>query len=393
MNKRTLSILLIMSILLMTLSACSAQSVSDGLSVMMGKKEVVQEIPMYAQEDLPDPVQTLVYDESFDHGGYYYQHLSDLDKTIYQALYNCFIDHASDTELYDVNDKQIIQAYKSVIFDHPEIFYVDGYQLEVYSASDVEIKTVFRPNYTKPAEDLEAIKIAIDNYENNIMQNADTSTPFTTVRSIYDYIITHTHYNLTASELSNLCSVVINGEAVCDGYAKATMYYCRQAGVECIVVPGYIRTTGTAHLWNAVKIDDLWYYIDTTWGDEDFENNQRTPEVRYDYLCVSQDQLNGTHQFEDFIAPPLCVANEANYYYQTGHVVTECSDQQLGSMFAGIETSTTIAFACADKKVYQQVEDYLVSQKQVFNYLPSKKVNVGYVTNPNVMSFTFWLRE
>lgn len=372
---------------LILLTACSPGNISDGLSVMVGKKQVAEDA--FVSPDQDTGLKTLVYDEDFDAGGYYYKHLSDIDKTVYQAIYNCVSESISDTTMRDITDSQIIRAYKSVIFDHPEIFYVDGYQIEKYTGADN--KTVFRPNYTKPPDEIPNIQAQIDAYEASIKSGADLSTSFTTVRSIYDYIITHTTYNIMATDLSNLCSV-INGQAVCDGYAKATMYFCNKFGIECIVVPGYIRSSGTAHLWNAVKIDDLWYFIDVTWGDEDFQNDQATPEVRYDYLCVSQEQINGTHQLEDFISPPACVSSEANYYYQTGRVITVMDKQQLDATFANIETNTAVSFACADQKIYQQVEDYLIMQKHIFDYMPSKKVNVGYVTNPNVMSYTFWIR-
>ena len=375
--------------MLMALTACSPRSVADGLSVMMGDKQAVENTTAYQDQFVEIPTQTLVYDEGFDNGGYYYVHLSDQEKGVYQVLYTCLKEHTDTCDVSQITNQQINRAYKSIIFDHPEIFYVDGYQLEQFTGDPI---ITFRPNYTKTVEEIPEIQARIDQYAKDILKTADRSSTFGAVRSIYDYVITHTQYNVTASELSNLCSVVINGEAVCDGYSKAIMYFCNLYGIDCIVVPGYIRSTGTSHLWNAVKIDGMWYFLDATWGDEDFENDQRTPEVRYDYLCVSEDQLSGTHQFEDFIAPPMCTSTDANYYYQTGRIVTACDPNQLVNMFVGIETNTSISFACSDQQVYQQVEDFLISNKHVFDFLSSRKLNVGFVTNPNVMSFTFWIR-
>ena len=61
--------------------------------------------------------------------------------------------------------------------------------------------------------------------------------------------------------------------------------------------------TGEAHAWNLVKCDGEYYYVDTTWGDPVFlqeENALETigNEITYDYLCCSDDELLKTHTLE-----------------------------------------------------------------------------------------------
>ena len=53
-------------------------------------------------------------------------------------------------------------------------------------------------------------------------------------------------------------SVFFDGRAVCAGYADAFYYLANLAGVDCIWVHG------GDHGWNAVKLDDSWYFVDST---------------------------------------------------------------------------------------------------------------------------------
>ena len=310
--QKAVSVSLVASML--TLSACSTQGVIDGIDVMLGKKEVVSQTNEQALTPVvvQDASQTLTINENFSHGGYYYDKLSDVQKSIYIALYDTFVSYGKECHLGDNDAEQIAIVYKSIVFDHPEIFYIDGFQLE-YFKSEIPYY-IFKPNYTKTPDEIELTKDKIDVYVNTalcaINNNGDE---YAILQQIYEYIITTTRYDMSAPDLSSIVSVMCNGRAVCEGYAKTTMYLLQQYGIQCTVVPGYIRKNGTAHLWNAAKINGQWYYIDTTWGDEDFENDRNAPEVRYDYLCVSEEYLAGSHQIDAFVDMPKCVSMDDNY--------------------------------------------------------------------------------
>ena len=62
--------------------------------------------------------------------------------------------------------------------------------------------------------------------------------------------------------------------AVCQGYAMLFKKMCTIAGVECEIVPGYVRTefyeVGTPgnldHAWNVIHINGAYYLVDATWA-------------------------------------------------------------------------------------------------------------------------------
>ncbi len=57
---------------------------------------------------------------------------------------------------------------------------------------------------------------------------------------------------------------LMEGEAVCQGYAYAFKLLCDKAGIPCWIVTGYYREP---HAWNYVWLDGAYYQVDVTWDD------------------------------------------------------------------------------------------------------------------------------
>lgn len=60
---------------------------------------------------------------------------------------------------------------------------------------------------------------------------------------------------------------ILDGQAVCDGYAGAVLLMCREVGLPCIKVKGQAR--GVNHAWNLVYLRDegMWLHLDVTSND------------------------------------------------------------------------------------------------------------------------------
>ena len=84
------------------------------------------------------------------------------------------------------------------------------------------------------------------------------------------------------------------GSAVCDGYARAYMYLCRRAGLECYYEDGLstLEDDNTGHAWNVVYLDGSDgvrrpYYVDVTWADSS-DNTER-------YFLKGYPNFSDTH--------------------------------------------------------------------------------------------------
>ncbi len=84
---------------------------------------------------------------------------------------------------------------------------------------------------------------------------------------------------------------IVKGKAVCEGYAKGFKYLMDKMGIETKYVTGYVisKSKKLFHAWNAVKIDDGWYYVDPTWSD--LANHG----VGYAYVLEDKQTLSRDH--------------------------------------------------------------------------------------------------
>ncbi|MEM6253834.1 MAG: transglutaminase domain-containing protein [Cyanobacteria bacterium P01_D01_bin.156] len=113
------------------------------------------------------------------------------------------------------------------------------------------------------------------------------------VKAVHDYVIQHLSYDrdvLTtgrrpSQEAEN---VFVAQKAVCEGYSKLFQALGQAVGLEVAYITGDVRRDlapidvipklyraaspqydWTLHAWNAVKLDDHWQLVDTTWDDSD----------------------------------------------------------------------------------------------------------------------------
>jgi hypothetical protein len=64
-----------------------------------------------------------------------------------------------------------------------------------------------------------------------------------------------------SSPWSILSGLLSDRSPVCEGYAKSFQYLCREVGIPCVTV------SSKDHMWNAVRLNGQWYYVDCTWDD------------------------------------------------------------------------------------------------------------------------------
>ena len=90
---------------------------------------------------------------------------------------------------------------------------------------------------------------------------------------VYEKIVDEVDYDESAPDNQNIYSIFVNRQSVCAGYSKATQYLLEQLGVFCTYVTGK-TTEGGNHAWNLVKCNGDYYYVDTTWGDPVFQQEE-----------------------------------------------------------------------------------------------------------------------
>lgn len=297
-----------------------------------------------------------------------------------------------------LDEQDIDRIFQCVLIDHPEIFYTTGYTYTKYSRGDRTVGIDFAGTYSLPREEAvnkaEEIRERASEWLSDIPSDA---SEYDKVKAVYEKIIFSTDYDLNASDNQNIASVFLGNSSVCQGYAKATQYLLNHLGVMCTLVQGTVDT-GEAHAWNLVRVDGDYYYVDTTWGDasyrmEDGSGQEELPEINYDYLCVTTQELLRTHCIESVVAMPECTATQANYYVREGVYFTSYDAEQMQSIFdrAWESGRTEITLKCADEECYREICRELIDEQEIFSYMPENSSTIAYAQNGKQLSLTFWV--
>ncbi len=96
-------------------------------------------------------------------------------------------------------------------------------------------------------------------------------TTYDKIDRTYRWICNNMEYDDTLSKGSAYDALIL-GNTVCTGYASAFQLIMEQMGIESYLVQGKID--GEGHEWNAVKLDDKYYFVDATFGDTSGQLNK-----------------------------------------------------------------------------------------------------------------------
>lgn len=350
---------------------------------------------------------------------YAYERLSEAEQAWYEdmeelfgsfgektELSEAFLDSFAPSEVEDVLDR----VFRSVLGDHPEIFYVDGYSYTKYMRGEEILSIEFSGSYTMDQETASGYKEAIEESAETVLAGiGEEASDYEKVKYVYDTVICGTDYDLGAPDNQNIYSVFVNHRSVCQGYAKAVQYLLNKLGVESTLVLGTVYT-GEGHAWNLVKVDGDYYYVDATWGDVSYQVDEETekaldqedeaedreesmPEINYDYLNVTTEELLRTHSVGGVVPMPLCTATAANYYVMEGAYFTSYDREQLKGLFgrAAEKGRSDVNVKCADVECYQRMCEALIEDQEIFDYIQTGEGGIAYARNEKQLSLTFWV--
>ncbi len=198
--------------------------------------------------------------------------------------------YAAEVEFADngLTNEQALSAWNAYTIDHPLYYWMskqvtyaqseDGSRGYITIIVDEDYGTATARQeyndaiYATVKEYVEALDGETDVYEityilhDLIMESAEYAyIPGTETPSDEDYA-------------HNIIGVMLEGEGVCESYAKTFQLLLNYCEIECIFVAG--QANGGAHAWNMVEISaGNWYWYDLTWNDS---------LSSYKYFCVNE---------------------------------------------------------------------------------------------------------
>ena len=156
---------------------------------------------------------------------------------------------------------------------------IGGYDAEasvVTSGSYNKLTITYTISYYTTAQQEAAVDAAIAEFLGQL--NLESATEYDKVKTVYDLIcasIVYDNEGLAAGSLLPYTAygAIIDGRAVCQGYAVLFYRAMLELGIDARVIVGMGDGNGNgefeaeseAHAWNIVKIGDLYYNVDATW--------------------------------------------------------------------------------------------------------------------------------
>lgn len=331
-------------------------------------------------------------------GRYAYDMLEESLRPLYVEILTIIEQHAENIKV-STNDSDILQkVFLYVHADHPEIYWIDGYSYMRYSKGNEILYLTFSGKYTYTLEETRTLQFSIDQYVSRCLSGISrNASDYDKVKYVYEYIIEHTEYVLDSPDNQNILSVFLNGESVCQGYAKAAQYLLERLDIPCTMVVGKVES-GEGHAWNLVQIDGAYYYMDPTWGDASYRLDGQTMQsssmpISYEFLNITTDQLQMTHIIDSVVPMPQCIATEANYYIRENLYFREYDEAAVREAFqnAYAQEQEALTLKCADPVVFAKMQEELITNQKIFLFLSDQTQSVIYAVDDRLYTISIWL--
>ena len=245
--------------------------------------------------------------------GYGYTTLSANEQRLYKDMADAANTYRSFVKVdFGCTVQRAKQLYYCFTADFPQLFWVDGYS---YSSFGDRVTGIYL-NYSFDKEESESLwnemeqeLIACDQALSLLKSDFDKSV------WINDYLCNKVAYTSDHDNRYIAYGALIDGKAVCAGYAKAAQLLFYSQDMTCLYVRGFSQNE--RHGWNIVQLDGDYYHLDVTWNDAIRKNDGPNTHF-YTYQHISDEIIAGDHEiYPDENCPlPACDSMEQNYFYQ-----------------------------------------------------------------------------
>lgn len=292
-----------------------------------------------------------------------------------------------------------IYAYKE---DHPEVFWLTNSCKVYYEDGSTYISLNFLMDYQTRLN----AQSELDAKVSEIVANAPTdATQFELELYAHDYIVDNCEYDYEAAEsdeiednASSAYGALIEGKAICEGYARAFQLLCNELGIECVNIFG--TDDGENHMWNGVKIEGDWYQVDVTWDDTEDEQKNIS---QYLYFNLDDEKMYKDHQASELyenisdeeyenttancnIYVPQCSATEYNYHLYYGSLITDIDDssQIVSGIAQAAKENRELYYLTADSSLdFDEVSSQLIEDGYIAEWISSANLENFYSPNLN----------
>lgn len=204
---------------------------------------------------------------------------SDLEMQVYRQLSQAILSGQTSLDLTleePIKDKDVFielcrRALYQVRRDYPESFLNNQTEFVYYSNQNGYYRVVYTFGYLDlSAEQKQAMFDEIDRIVEQGKQQTDSTVEL--LQYFQETLVDRVEYDEQAAQSDSTqyptafhaYGALMEGKAVCQGYAYAFKLLCDKAQIPCWIVTGFYKEP---HAWNYVWLDGDYYMVDLTWDD------------------------------------------------------------------------------------------------------------------------------
>lgn len=219
---------------------------------------------------------------------------------------------------HKVTWEEACTVYDLVLSDHPDIFWHgDNYSGSISGGYAIAIK----PTYILTGGALETARAELEARVTALTADLAGKSDYEKSRLLHDRLAAATVYEM-AGEHQTAYGALVQGTAVCAGYAHAYQLLMQRVGIPTWYVTGSSFAPDgqlVGHAWNLVQLDGEWYYTDVTWDDQ-------SKYTFYAYFNNTTEQMADSHfvgAYAEYL--PTATATTHNFH-QIHDLQMECFD-------------------------------------------------------------------
>ena len=243
-----------------------------------------------------------------------------VESLIYDSLEN--VDAGISLEEYHISYSTFREYLEKVVNAHPELFYLTSYKYYYLpSASTIyRVEWIYMQdgngNTLSKSQIMEMKSELQEKRDQALGMLEDSMSDLQVALALHDYLALSIVYTYPTAEGRNdpvysAYGALVNGEAVCQGYALAYDYLLNEAGVPNM----FVASNSLNHGWNLVYVNGNWYHVDITWDDsEGFGSCSH-----YNFL-LSDSEIKWTgHTIWDTVTPEAAVTQDMAFWQSIYH--------------------------------------------------------------------------
>ncbi len=338
---------------------------------------------------------------------YGYLSLDASEKEIYNSIVEGAKNYTKEIKISrEIKKERLEEICEMIFIEENSLYYLSDEYIVTLNALTGKVTSIVL-EYKYDYEELAYLNTMTEERVAEILSKiTDDMSDVDKLKVFHDEIIFGCKYETEGRYVSTPFGALVEGNALCEGYARAMAILCNKVGIENMLSTGTQYntdgngvTTEESHMWNMIKIDGEWYNMDVTWDDPaSVKDGRELPDdyISYSYFLIPNSELRPTLSIRtDLIEPPMAYSLENNYFVYYGYYAESYADAKKilekaikdgyenGDRYVRIKFSTPA--------LYKEAAYKLFSQKEIFTICPDmlpKKMEFFWNENAKCIQFS-----